>query len=37
MQNKKNLIKYYFQQKIVISLEQDLAPAFRIIISWNRA
>jgi hypothetical protein len=30
MQNKKSLVKYYFQQKIVISLEQDPETACRI-------
>jgi hypothetical protein len=30
MQSKKILAKYYFQQKNVISLEQDLEPACRI-------
>jgi len=37
MQNKKSLAKYYFQQKIVISVEQDPEPACRINMSWNRA
>jgi len=36
IENKKSLVKYYFQQKIVISLEQDLEPACRINIFSKR-
>jgi len=37
IQNKKSLVKYYYQQKIVISVGQDLEPACRINISSNHA